>query len=89
MFIIYTCVLFLPNAHSKNVVRKKGNCFVQWSGIKKEALVENKKTRKQENKSCSLDRHKNHVPKKHVDPMLGLFADICGKPRFLTSAGIV
>ena len=45
--------------------------------------------RKQENKSCSLDRHKNHVPKNPVDPMLGLFADICGKPRFLTSVGIV
>ena len=24
-----------------------------------------------------------------VDPMLGLFADICGKPCFLTSVGII
>ena len=25
----------------------------------------------------------------HMDPMLGLFADICGKPCFLTSVGII
>ena len=24
-----------------------------------------------------------------MDPMLGLFADICGKPCFLTSVGII
>ena len=44
VYNLYMCFVS-TKCTCKKCCAKKGNCFVQWSGIKKEALVENKKTR--------------------------------------------